>query len=1689
MNDQIIPTVTIDSSDDLTLTVLYSPFDLSQRESCFLTFGYGKSIADYLGDLASDTDLVVAHNGQLVDHSLFALRFPHKGDHLVIASQVFGGGDEGGMKGAIRFVALAVVSAVAMWAGQAWAPSLLWAGAGPVATNMMVGAIASVVTMAGGMLVNKLLPMPDPEDRSVQGRSPTYGFGKPQTIMEEGSALPVIYGEHYTGGVLIGRDISIVPDTNDEHLRLIYALSDGEIYNVSDVQINDHPIESYQDASYQWHSGKLEDKNAATFSPVIRTQVKMGRKLSEEWLTVSLPAGTNHVEGIVNFPRGLIAFNREDMTDRSHANVAILMEYRVEGGTWKQCDVIDKPLNWGDVTSVSNRRVFASFTVESAQAINRGEIVITRRASQSSTWNIIRTIPIDTNFAGVSTYSYTIADIDDKFQNTSGTRYAYQYAVRQSQGNWNVTQATLTQTGVGDLYYSLSTLDSVRFEFDFAVNTRQHDDVYEVRFKRSDKEQEPDPDATTGTQINSETWVSVIEAVTTIPVEHRGTALLCVDIKASDQLTSLPAMLSKVKGRVVNIYSRKGEVIGRQWSNNPAWIALDIMIAFGKMNPSRIHFNAFIEWATFCINNELTFNGIFDTTLTIWDNLQKVLRAGLAQANPLGVKFSLIIHQPRNPTMLFTSSNIIEGSYSTSWTSNNNRSNIFEGEYFDGSDYNKRTKIKVIDPDVNEADRGLRPMKISLMGVTNAKQAEKLMGCYRALNKYMVMSINFDAYLDAIACTLGDVVRVQNDHVQWGKSWRAPERILRGLTIHCDISDEDVGSNGAYFMAHYPLLPIGLGLVRSFNSITDEITIDTINNWEYIHFIQRNDVGEYIRVDYSYQEDGLLKLVVKDGHHFATGEAITLIQGDGVFKSPITAITGSTITIANNLPMDIEKDAVLAIGQSSVVAKDFIVTSISGDGEFMRKISGIEYNASLFTIDGEYDYVPPTTEIKLLTEVQQPHVAEHLYKDGKLIRSRVVVSWQPPAQGNYHRAKVSIRKEADTHPKIVWSVPGINQIEIDQLSNNESVDVGITAIDILGRVCPTEVKLSYTAVAQQAPPATVKNITTRLTFSGILVKWDANKEIDVVGYQVRIGSDWDSGTIVVERTDSTQTIVSVDRVGVYQVMVKAIDALGIMSVSAASAEHAVKGPNAVTGFVAIQNGRLLVLNWDAHIDPDVRSFIITRGDDYTSATPVATVSGNTFTADIDIVDENTKFWIVPVDHFGLIGSEPVYSVLIFNAFEGYNIVIEEAISPTWAGEKINLTINSDGTLKGSNSEVAFSYYHQMHTVIDEPMRLLLRDYPFVLNTGETWAEANYSWQNAGNQLWLPNGLNDNQTYTRFVSRALHALPDSTIEGYDCYDSAHTLRGVRGSYANSTATLSAGALLRGGTKGIGFKKGQVRFALKPSSKPTQVYCSFAPARACLVTFASGSLSQRLKIWHDNAAKKLFVEHNGTRYSLDKGKTRGGIANMVVNILAYNENGKTSWFIGIQDEPVLLTITAMTQMNGDFSTVTIGSNDSQNTPCGYIRHIRQEEKTGDLSDVLRAEYLNSYSRTCFYSHFTRYLSGYYQAPRLDFKYLVNTKGEHAVGLAFAAASLDVPDVFDRGRETTNATGSIEVRYHRKFLTPPEVVVQVSGGENNKPTRDSSLAYAYDITNTGFRLVCYKNNSSDFISRDVTWQAIGY
>ena len=1681
---EIIPTVTIADKDDLTLTVLYSPFDVTQRESCQLIFGYGKTIADYLGELADDKELLVCHNGEFLDHSLFALRFPRKGDHIIIAAQSFGKGDDES-KGVFASLAMIVVSAVAIAAGQGWATMMFEGGAlaGGITEAVVGGLIAGTITAAGGYVISKLFNIGD--DEESKERSATYGFGKPQTSIAQGNAVPIIYGEHYTGGSIVAKNISLIPDSNDERLTMLVALSEGEIYDVTDVRVNDHPVDTYDDVSWDFSKGGLDETiSHQRFAPQIRQTLEIARKLSTDWLPIALPSGVNHVEGIVNFPRGLAKINREKSTERNHASVAIEVQYRKKNDSaWTDAALSPVILSASDYTQAKNRKVVIDLVISKQQGQDTTSIRIYRKRSTSEDWEQVRYDRFTTTTQGVMRQQWIIAEDD-------GKRYQYKHELETLNGLVALTSVTYSQYIDQTLNFELKTVDSVRFGFVANIRADWHDDDYEIQFRRTTEEYEDDPDATEGWRTFDEAWVSSVEAVSTLAVQHRGTAMLYIDMKASDQLSSIPNILAKVKGKIVNIYDRKGKVIGTQWSNNPAWIALDIMLEFGKMLPNRIHFSAFVDWSKFCITNSLTFNGVFDSTSTIWDILQKVFRAGLAQANPLGAKFSLIIHQPRNPTMLFTSSNIIEGSYASSWSSNANRSNIFEGEYYDIDNYNERTMLKIIDPDVNEQDRAQRPAKIGLMGVTNTTQAEKLLGVYRAMNKYLIMSMSFDAYLDSIACTIGDVIRVQQDHVQWGKSWRTPVDVIKGATvIECDISEESINENAAYFMAHYPLMPLAIRTVESFSSITDEITIAPIDEWQHIHFVQVNGVGEYIRVDYTYMENEKLRLVIGSNESVAAGNSITLIQGDGTFKSAITAANGTEITLAEPLPMPLTRDGLLAIGQSSVVAKDFIVTSISGNGEFMRKISGVEYNESLFILDGEYDYVAPTTEIKLLTPVQNPNIAEEMYRDGNQIRSKVKLSWQPSLVGDYYRAKIVVKTDRDSNGRVIWSQAGINVVEIDALANNETLTATITAIDILGRACPTAVVVDYTAVAQQSAPSAVKNVAMTRGFAGVIIDWEANQEIDVVGYQVRVGYEWSDAEILVQRTDTTRAVLEVSKIGNYSVLVKAIDALGIMSNVASAANYTVVGPTAVTGFSAIQNGRLLVLTWDNHRDPDVRNYIISRGDSYLNSEVIATTSGSTFTYDIDLVDEDTTFWMIPVDHFGLRGNVPVYAKLIYNAFEDHNVVTSIEVSPSWAGDKINMTIDSKNALMGSTKEAVFSYYQRMDTILNEPLRLSLRDYPFAASQSATWKESEMPWASAGNQLWLPNGLADNQRYTRYVSRHLNAYPSTLLEGYDCVSVSSTTNGVKGGVATYTTTFSQAELVRGGTKAMGFTNGRVIFPLKNSASD-QLYCSVAIAEHCLLSYKKGSKTETVKLWFESA--RLVVEQDGVRHYVTRDKTQNGIANCVVNVLARSNDNVTTWDIVIQDENRLLTLSKTTAISGNFDSITISCNHANPaTPCGYIRHVRQETQTDVISDESKIEYINSYSRTCDYSHFVRYLSGYYQADLLDVKYLINTDGEQEIGISAAFASLDVPDVFDRGVKKTSASGSVGVSFNRKFLTPPQVVVQISGGSSPDHKRESALPYAYDITNKGFRVVCYKgdNGSSETVAKDVTWQAIGY
>ena len=64
------------------------------------------------------------------------------------------------------------------------------------------------------------------------------------------------------------------------------------------------------------------------------------------------------------------------------------------------------------------------------------------------------------------------------------------------------------------------------------------------------------------------------------------------------------------------------------------------------------------------------------------------------------------------------------------------------------------------------------PAQVELMGCDNVDQAYNYAKHYLRANKYEVRTCTFEAFTDAIACTIGDVILLQHDVTDWGQGGR-----------------------------------------------------------------------------------------------------------------------------------------------------------------------------------------------------------------------------------------------------------------------------------------------------------------------------------------------------------------------------------------------------------------------------------------------------------------------------------------------------------------------------------------------------------------------------------------------------------------------------------------------------------------------------------------------------------------------------------------------------------------------------------------------------------------------------------------------------------------------------------------------------------------------------------------------------
>ena len=244
---------------------------------------------------------------------------------------------------------------------------------------------------------------------------------------------------------------------------------------------------------------------------------------------------------------------------------------------------------------------------------------------------------------------------------------------------------------------------------------------------------------------------------------YPNTALLSVRALATDQL-------SGAHPRVSCLVTAN--------SNNPSLIVQDILtnVQYGAaVDPSNVNTVRFDEWETFCTDNSITANIVFDSSMAVRDAINTVSQIGRALIVQAGAEFLPIVDKVENlatQKFLFTMGNIVRDSFQEEYLPIEDRATVMEITYFDENLGYERQSIELWQDGFDDSEQDLVRSAITLYGCTSRDVAIKHGRYLLNRNRYLTSTVSFEADVDSVACQIGDVIDVAHDVPQWGYSGR-----------------------------------------------------------------------------------------------------------------------------------------------------------------------------------------------------------------------------------------------------------------------------------------------------------------------------------------------------------------------------------------------------------------------------------------------------------------------------------------------------------------------------------------------------------------------------------------------------------------------------------------------------------------------------------------------------------------------------------------------------------------------------------------------------------------------------------------------------------------------------------------------------------------------------------------------------
>jgi predicted phage tail protein len=1037
---------------------IINPLDPRDHVREELTWGRAKTIADYF-PVASP--MIVSINGKIVPPEHFGQTYLEKGDNIVLCPIPAGGDGDGKM--VLRLIAFIALVVITQGYGAQFAGAMGVTSAGGVAV------VQAGMMMAGSMLINAALPPPKPTAASSDSSS-SYGIDGAKNTSLEGIPVPVCYGRFRTGGNIVGLYTENNGDDNQTLYMLINA-GEGPVISLSDIYVNDQPVTDYKDVEVQTRLGEVNQVPIPWFTNAISPQNK-SQKLTLDWSYHTTTGEVDAVRFDLTAP-ALCWIKKKDGSTQRHS-VPLEFEFRKVGETeFKPMQLTSSEVfDWRKATTTKGSGMQLPFGIgaDPTKDIPEG----------GTAWMIDQTVlrvrQQTTEALGGPGYIEQ-ADFAWTYENGEPVTDTAQVEYLRGIQPDSDLSAWVPIFSAGTATMSGQKKGTVRRSY---RSPRLPEARYEFRYRRTT------PLSTDDTIIDV-IYMADVNEVTVEPVTYTNTALVALKIRLTDQLSGVPTVTFMNGGRIVRVYNESTKAWDIGPSHNPAWAVWDMLTHTrygGGVPVSRLDFEAFREWAKHCDEKGLTWNGPIDTESNVWDAAQLILRVGHAQLVNIGTRFSVIIERAAAPVMMFSVANMVEGSYKESWLPTTDRANEVDVTYYDKEEKYASRTIKVVDPGAIAAGAPQRASAITLQGVVDRETAFKEGQFALNLNRYILKTVSFTAPLEAIACTVGDLVYVQHDMTDWAQAGRFDA----GSTTTSMKLDRDITMAAG---KTYRLLMMRDSIQRFSGSITSIVGTSVFLSGfdDASKTVKRIKVGtKDLRVAGTFDSGSGYGVIVDDATGLAAGQTYQLWDTDVIEEYGVVNVPGTTATVTLQSPAPVAPAQFTnwMFGETEKVKKPFRIRSIGGTSEYTREITALEYKAEVYDFAryGSATAIDPNA-VMAISAVRELIIYEETYVRGGAVESNVVASWAAPLWGLYAGADLYIK--INDGPETMTSVKSRTAASIPA-ARGDTVTVRAIAFDVHGTRAPSDSAPSFTfKVVGEVPNIDVGSV------SGVQYAWSGRE--------------------------------------------------------------------------------------------------------------------------------------------------------------------------------------------------------------------------------------------------------------------------------------------------------------------------------------------------------------------------------------------------------------------------------------------------------------------------------------------------------------------------------------------------------------------------------------------------------------------